>query len=377
MEQRIDGDRELELLDIIDMLWSGKLIIVLVLVAAVIAGAGAYLVLPRTYEVTAKISPMRQADFANFLSLANAEVFPYKAEDLSSGFADYLTDGSLLAKAAEKSGAIKHDGLSDAQYRAALASMLSSVSFSSTADAPGVTHMRVRGDDELAVAVFVRQALEEANAAFAAALNFEVGRRIAADRDAKSIELARLQGEIKALREEAEVYKSDRIEWLIEQAKIARSFDLDGPIELKAPGSVRGGDNIILSGDPSQISAFRSSNNDSNFFRRGYLAIEEEIKLLKERNSLDPFIEGLRNLQKAANEIQNDEKTASVERLLQGSRLNDPTNLKLAQYDTQGILAKKVAPRLKVFALGSVLLGLVLGSIIALLRGAYARRRRI
>jgi LPS O-antigen subunit length determinant protein (WzzB/FepE family) len=367
MERPTGHEQEIQLLDIIDMLWSGKFIIVSMTALSVIVGGLLYNILPRTYESNAVITPTRQANFANFLSLIGAGVFPYTRETLLGEFVTYVRDMSLLRAAAADSGVVQRDGRDDVLYQRALVSFARDVQFTSSDKEPNVLRMRVQSEDPEALNKFTLLVLGGANARFAKDLSFEISQQVAAGVEDRAEQRSRLELEIVALRQKAEAQRADRIEWLGEQAKIARSLELDRPIEMRNPEPAVAGEKVS-----AQV-----RSDSTPFFFRGYLAIDEEIQLLQQRKEGDAFVEELRELEQKVYLLQNDDQSTRVERLLRESKLGDPEHVKLAQYDAEAASAKRIAPKLSIFAPASLLIGLGLGCVAALLRGSYARRRTV
>ncbi|WP_315919382.1 Wzz/FepE/Etk N-terminal domain-containing protein [Mesorhizobium sp. SP-1A] len=387
MDQSANTDREVELLDIFDMLWSGKFIILLTTVLFVIAGGLIYYVVPRVYQSEAVITPMRQTSFANFAGLVNAGAFAYTPETLFAQFTSYLRDVDQLAEAAKKSDLIKRGERSEDEYQNALVSFARDIQFVSSDKEPNLLRMRIQTGNAAALNDFVRLVLDGTNARFAHDLEFEVNQHAAADAEAVADKRTQLELQVEALRQRTEAEKGDRIDQLTEQTAIARAFSLEKPLALQTATLQQSGGNVVvtlgerdsaLPQNAQQQNAQNSTSvkvesNQPPLFFLGYAALDEQKRQLEARKLVDPFAPGLRDLQQQVAILKKDNRAERVARLLGASKLGDP-QLKLAQYDVAAASSKRIAPKLVLYGASSLLLGLVTGSIIALLRGAYARR---
>jgi len=156
-----------------------------------------------------------------------------------------------------------------------------------------------------------------------------------------------LQRQIDLLRETARKRREDRIAALKEAQQIARSVGLESP----------------------QVSSIRVAAQDnlasfidgSLLYLRGSKAISEEIALLEARQSDDPFIESLRDLE---------EQKA----FLGGIRM--PDGMRTVQVDQLALPPDvPVKPRAALVLLAALLIGLIAGTLLASVMGAAAMRK--
>jgi len=156
-----------------------------------------------------------------------------------------------------------------------------------------------------------------------------------------------LQRQIDLLRETARKRREDRIAALKEAQQIARSVGLESP----------------------QVSSIRVAAQDnlasfidgSLLYLRGSKAISEEIALLEARQSDDPFIESLRDLE---------EQKA----FLGGIRM--PDSMRTVQVDQLALPPDvPVKPRAALILLAALLIGLIAGTLLASVIGAAAMRK--
>jgi len=104
------------------------------------------------------------------------------------------------------------------------------------------------------------------------------------------------------------------------------------------------------------------ANNLSMEYMRGFAAINAELTVLKSRESDDPFILGLRDLQEQIDFLSN--------------VVVDTSRVKVAIIDQKAIAPDSpVKPNKKLIVAVSLVLGLMLGVFIALIRSAVRKRR--
>jgi hypothetical protein len=106
---------------------------------------------------------------------------------------------------------------------------------------------------------------------------------------------------------------------------------------------------------------------------QGSAALAEQVDVLRNRADGDPFTIDLRNLEREVYVLENDKEAERLTALLNESPLNDPATAPLVEYSTIGASAVRIFPRISIFAAGSLLLGLILGSGLVLLRAGSKR----
>jgi len=158
---------------------------------------------------------------------------------------------------------------------------------------------------------------------------------------------AQLQRQIDLLRETALKRRKDRVAALKEALQIARSVGLESP--QASSMRVAAQDNLASFIDGSLL------------YLRGSKAISEEIALLEARESDDPFIESLRDLE---------EQKA----FLGGIRM--PDTIRTVQVDQLALPPDApVKPRAVLVLLAALLIGLIAGTLLASVLGAATMRK--
>lgn len=156
--------------------------------------------------------------------------------------------------------------------------------------------------------------------------------RFEIENDRKSL-IEQIQGK-RAL---AKQRREDRLAYLSEALAVAKSIGLVEPM------------------------INQSSNNLNMEYMRGYKAIQSEIDVLKNRQSDDPFIEGIRNLQ---------EQIAYFDSI----KLNEK-DIRVVRIDQEAFIPEKpVKPKKALILAVAGVLGLMLGVFIALIRRAVKNR---
>jgi chain length determinant protein (polysaccharide antigen chain regulator) len=152
-------------------------------------------------------------------------------------------------------------------------------------------------------------------------------------------EVNKITNEIVSKRSIASSRIEDRIARLSEALIVARAMGLEKPMIENA------------------------ANQLNMEYMRGSISIAAEIKVLQDRESNDPFIDGVRNMQ---------ERIA----FLNGLQI-DPANIRVARIDQAAeIPTSPIKPKKKLIVAVALVLGGMLGVFIALIRSAVRKRRQ-
>ena len=224
----------------------------------------------------------------------------------------------------------------------------------------------------------------------AARSSYEMGKeaRIAKLQEADNLKRAQLQDELKALRQQLKVVRTDRMAQLTEAIGIAKSLGIQKPTTPSALGdSARMGDSSVMRTEinnqqiplyfmgvealEAERSALQQRKTDD--FTEGRIAqiarelqllqSNREVEVLKQRQNEDVFLSGVEPLR------------AEVVRLGNLSNL-DISNLKLVSVDRKALEPMRPVKPQKalILALGG-LLGAILGVMIVLIRHLVGTRR--
>ncbi len=224
----------------------------------------------------------------------------------------------------------------------------------------------------------------------AARSSYEMGKeaRIAKLQEADNLKRAQLQDELKALRQQLKVVRTDRMAQLTEAIGIAKSLGIQKPTTPSALGdSARMGDSSVMRTEinnqqiplyfmgvealEAERSALQQRKTDD--FTEGRIAqiarelqllqSNREVEVLKQRQNEDVFLSGVEPLR------------AEVVRLGNLSNL-DISNLKLVSVDRKALEPMRpVKPQKALILALGVVLGAILGVLIVLIRHLLGTRR--
>jgi LPS O-antigen subunit length determinant protein (WzzB/FepE family) len=390
---RMQTSDEFRLGELFALLWDSKLLIAVVTAISLTIGGVAFLLVPRTFVSKVSIAPLAQADFVGYLSLSqegkspldNAGAqnerdgslrdgsFPYTPITLLTEFSYYLRDYDRLAALVVQTGVVNRGTLSDEGYNQRIRSFISDIKFETPkaqdiAAGQHFLNFQARAQSEDKLSVFMRRALTEANAELAHHLAAEVRKRAAAIKDQSDAEAAKLQTDVDARRQRAENERNDEVTRVADQSLIAHSLGIQKPLDLRAIEMIERG---------NTASAQINTSGTQPPYLQGYTALDKRIEILRDRKNVDPFIWDLRDIQQQIYVAKNNPRPARILALLGQSPLAEPTTAKLARFSIASTVPEKTFPKLSVFGIGSLFLGLLLGSTIAFMRRELARRAKI
>jgi LPS O-antigen subunit length determinant protein (WzzB/FepE family) len=379
-----ERDSEIDLRVLARRLCRGWRIILLTTILAVIVGATLYFTVPRSYQAAVKIFPITQARYADYSDLiaksavpdalldpqkdnSNLNVFPYSREDLFNEFIAYLQSPEHLIRAVQESGIVRSDdGKQPVDERAAMV-FARSVSFSQPTDRSPGFEMRARSGDEQALNKFVAWSLDNARIEAAKKIRASVINRIEAGERMSQDAIAAIAVDIASRRKQADDMRKDELEQLGEQARIAATLNITDPVTVQALSP-------NTQGKPAASAQVISG--DQPMYFQGSAALNEQIDLLKNRKDNDPYTANLRDLQRQVYALENNTKARALKTLLDESPLGKPATAPLARYSLVAATAQRIFPRLSIFGIGSLLIGLVIGAGIVLLRDEPDERIR-
>ncbi|OQM76224.1 Wzz/FepE/Etk N-terminal domain-containing protein [Manganibacter manganicus] len=368
-----ERDSEIDLWLLAHRLLRGWRIITLSVVLAFIIGVALFFTVPRSYQSVATILPITQSAYASYADLiaksaipesqqkedAQLQIFPYSRGDLLNEFVAYLQSPAHLIRAAQESGVLRDkDGKPPTDEQAALAFMRS-VTFSPPTDGKPGFDMRVRSGNDEALNKFVAWSLDNARIEAAKLIRASVIDKIEAGEKMRKDSIAALKVDIASRRLQADNIRKDNIEQLTEQARVAATLNIVDPVTVQA---------LSPKQENTTAASAQVIGGDQPVYFQGSTALKEQIDLLKNRKNSDPYTAGLRDLQRQVYALENDDRAQTLRALLNESPLGKPASAPLAGYSLVAATAQRTFPRLSIFGIGSLLIGLIIGSGIVLLR---------
>lgn len=367
---------ELRLGELLAALWNAKLLIAAITAASVVVGGVAYLLVPRTFESTISVFPLRQTQFARYLALSHEgsenlqeggekpddRAFPYTPDTLHAEFVSYVKDTSRLTTIATETGLIERGTLTEEAYQQVVRRFVSQIKFEepdiqSLQAGQRFLNARARADNQDKLVVFMQKVLTDASKDMAHDLAEEVSDRAAGIKERLEAKVAKLQVDVDARRKRIENDRDDELVRVGEQSMIAHALGIEKPLALRA---------IEEGGRGSTAPVQINSNNNQPLYLEGYAALDERINILRDRRSNDPFAKDLREIQQQLYAVQNDPRPDRILALLKRSPLADPDTASMVRFSLLSADAQKVFPRLSIFGTVSFFFGFLLGSAIAL-----------
>lgn len=380
-----DRDSEIDLRLLASRLWRGWRIIFIATGLALVAGVTAYLIVPRVYQAVAVVLPITEPEYSGYVDLisksalpdmldyqqksgrlddqqknySRLNAFPYSQNDLLNEFVSYLQTPTFLLDAVKESGVIPSSGDKAADERAALR-FIRSITFTPPSDRKPNFEMRIRAGSEDALNRFVARSLDNARIGLAKKIRISILSKISAGETLRKDKIAALTVDKASRRQRAEKVRNDDMERLGEQAKIAETLSITYPVAVqvlpaKGQQSTPAASALVFSGDQP-------------LYFQGSAALNKQIDLLVNRKDSDPYTTGLRETEQEIYRLQNDQTASTLRKRLDESPLKDPATAPLARYSLLTATADRIFPRLSIFGIGSLLLGLVIGAGIVLVR---------
>lgn len=359
MNEQVEPADDIGIIGVLSLLWHRKVIIAAATALGLAAAVLGYMFLPRIYESNVDIRPIRQVAYSSYLTLVEADIFPQSRRDLFDEYISYVQDRTLLAEAALKTDIVPRQGLDEAAYRENVLLFVNSINFAQPDKEVPLIRMSVRSNDPAKLRLFVTTIHAMAKQQFSSQLHLEITNRLNAKKEAKDIEARVIVNEMQARRDKAEAERKDGIERLQQQAQIARLLDLDKPLGVRTTTTPPQTDGVSV-----QI----LGTEGGAIYLQGYLALEEQIKQLKTRQNNDPFVAELRQLEQQEFQIRNDPTIPRLTEIVERLGWAAPEGVDVAHVDTANLTARKVFPRLGVFAPLGVLLGFLIGVALVLLQ---------
>ncbi|QCI11293.1 hypothetical protein E6B08_07665 [Pseudomonas putida] len=341
--ERVSGDGEIDLLELVQGVWRQKLWVPLVAVPVIAIGLAYVLMVSPVYEAKLYIQPPAQNEVAqlNYGRGGNTGLPPISAAYVygiylnalqSETVRDKFFRDAFLPTLTEE----ERKGSRDALY-AQFNGMLS-VSKAGK-DMPDRYVLTAHLEDPRLAATWVSGYAElAAERAKSELLN--------GARSEISIMADNLEQQIRAARASADNQRKDQIAQLEEALRVAKSIGLDKPP-------------IISSTLGNEVSA---GMDGELTYMRGTKALEAEIANLHSRKSADPFIPKLRQKQEQLNFLRHWDINPSL----------------VAMYKQDGAVSqpdKPIKPRKAVIMLMTAIVGVGLGMLVALGRDLWLRRR--
>lgn len=360
---------ELGIKDLFLTVWRGKITIAFCVILSISTAIALYFIVPRKFESRVVAGLVSTTTFSEYLALADLKVFNYTPDSLLQEYSVRFSDFDNLFAMAKKSGVVARDAMTDEQYDYELQKFVAGLSIEYKAGQPEAGKLPslslvARSGEPGPLFSFVSGQLNETMTTMAEDIAKEIRRTAAVVKGQQEFEIDRLSLDVKSSRMRFDRARQDESVRISEQSAIARSLNIDKPIELKA----------FETAQPGAASMQINSASVTEPYLNGYLALDEKIRILSERKDNDAFVEGLRENEQKIYVLQNDPLSDRIVRLLEQSPLKDPATAKLVTFSTASAFTQKVFPRLSIFLPAGAFIGLLLGVGIVLSRDMFGRQ---
>lgn len=320
MSRIIDVD-EVDLLDLVQMIWDGKLTVILFVIAGVLTGAGAWFVMPKpTFVATTEIMPIKTENSERYRLFNQAVLLDFNddnlirvdADSLLKLFLEELEHRTVFEESIKKHNLLdRQDFESDDDYNDAVSAFAASINILPPANIDGTGRGERRPHWNLLAEYHDKEkwldALQSIHTVTTNNVRNTIQEKffnIAASADMqRKFAIEDLGTAIENAAKDYDRVTSDKLYFLREQAAIARALDIETPLAGQSFAS--------LDND------FFDKEEGNTFFMRGYKAIEKEVELLISREDNTAFTIGLFELEKKKRELSQDKKVERAKSLLE------------------------------------------------------------
>ena len=356
---------EIDLLSLIQTVWDGKWKIASIIVVSLLSVFGFNIVKPNTtFTASTEIKPITSFEFDRY-SLFNATgVFEIKRQTLLNLYIEQIEEGPLLETAVDKFNLVNKDDFdSESDYKDTIEKFVSEIEILKPIKEKNEIRLHhvlsAEYNDKDKWKDLLTFVNKEANRKVKASIINRFATIVSIQKQKKDFALEDLEIKIDNVKKDYDRYTKDRLAFLTEQAAIARKLDIEK--------------NTIASQRFSTQNTFITNvKTDAPFYLRGYLAIEEEIKQIKNRKDKNAFTNNLFKLEQQKRGLEQDETIQRAIDLFNKTPLNQ-TNFKATIVKVATSDFKTNNKKNLYYALAIVLGGMI-GTVYVLIANALRNR---
>lgn len=365
---RSHSDDEIDLMELIQTIWNGKLRIASIIAACVFGVLGVYFIQPPPmFVATTEIKPITSVE-AELYNESNAvgffEISPQMLLDL------YIEQfEGMILQVVQEFGLLKKDTFEDEQsYNEAVIELASSLQILPPSNADGNESDEIRrfwtivfeNNDYMswidALSSVNRSANEEVRQTIIR--RFESNLSVSKLKD--QFELEDLATQIANLKIDYNRKTSDRLAYLGEQAAIARKLGVaNNTIEAQTFSTKSG--------------MVATVKTDTPFYLRGYDAIEKEIELIESRKEKEAFVIGLLELEQKRRAIEQDKTLERAEQLFASTPVITPDTFSAVSVTVEATYFE-YQNKLMLKLVLAVIIGLMIGVFYVIISDAMRKR---
>ena len=300
---------DIDIIGLIEILWAHRWFISIVTLLSMLAAITFHIAtVSREFTATTLISPISSADFEQYRAINDLGVFQISPGELQSLYLEHLQDRNLLKDVIIEYGLVEKQTEDNAQeFEEAINTLILGMRLSVINPSPsnmnGLNSWSLQAifDDQTKWSAFltgldqritnnIRNQLQN---------SFDANHRILTTK--RRFDLEDIDRQLRNAISDYEFETARTLAFLQEQASIARVLDL-------ASDSLTHRTASTLATDVTQ-------RFPSNFYLRGYLAIEQEIALMENRQNVETYIQGYSDLQAARRTILQDQNLTRAREL--------------------------------------------------------------
>ncbi len=373
-------DDEIDLLDLILTVWEGKWKIAFVIVVFLISVYVFNIVKPsKIFTASTDIKPITSFEFDKY-GLFNSslkvienfekeekifKIFEITQQSLLDLYIEAIQEGSLLETGIDKFNFFNRDDYdSDSEYKEVVEKFASQIEILKPIQDGNklFSHhvIKVAYDDENKWKKLLAFVNSEANRKVKATIINRFTTIVSIQNQKKDFAVKDLQIKINNVLADYDLSSQSRLAFLSEQAAIARKLDIKK--------------NTIASQKFSTQNTFVTNvKTDTPFYLRGYLAIEEEIKQIKNRKNKSMFISEFFKLEKLKREIEQDKTITRAIDLFNKTPLNQE-NFK-ATIVKVATTSFKIENKSNLYYVLAIVIGGIIGVVYVLIEKAFINRK--
>ena len=371
---------EIDLLLLLQVIWKGKWKIVSIITLSLISVFGFYIIKPEiTFTASTEIKPITSSEFDRYIlfnsSLGEFEddsenykafnFFEISRKSLYNAYIEKIEEGSLLEIGIDKFNLInKVDFNSESDYKEAVEKFASEIlvlkPINTKEEKRSYHLLSGEYDDKIRWKKLLKFVNQEANKKVKDNIINRFATMVSVENQKKDFAIKDLEIKIENVKKDYDTKTKNRIAFLAEQAAIARKLDLKR-------------NTIASQRFNTQNTIVTSVKTDAPFYLRGYLAIEEEIKLVTSRKDKNAFSKGLIKLEQQKRTLEQDETIDRAINLFNKTPLNQgdfkATIVKVATTDFEE------NDKSNLFYALTIILGSIIGVVYVLVDNAFLNRR--
>ena len=367
-----ETNHDIDLIGLIDTLWAQRWFIAIITFLSMTATITFHIVtVPQEFTAKTLISPISSADFEQYRAINELGVFEITPAQLQSLYLEQLQDRHLVRDVILEQGLVeKQNDDSDQEFEQAINKLILGIKLSIINQTPNNIDslpdwtVEARYDDQSKWTAFLAALDEKVTESVKKQLqnSFAANHQILTTK--RRFDLEDIDRRLSNALSDYQIETAQTLAFLREQASIARVLNL---------ASVSLADRVA-----STLATDVTQRFPSNFYLRGYLAIEQEIELLESRQNADAYIHGYNEFLATRRTILQDQTLDRARELFAqtpiSSNKNDQVFRATRLYVSSTEFTYQTGNLLRLLAV-STILGFAIGVTFVLISSALKRRR--